>query len=52
MARNQSLKLISGPVHRCGPGGSMQDCPAAGPGSIPDRDKFPGWGLIGVFRHL
>ena len=29
-------------VHRCGPGGSMRTCHAAGPGSIPGRDKFPG----------
>ena len=29
-------------VHRCGPGGSMRACRAAGPGSIPGRDKFPG----------
>ena len=30
-------------VHRCGPGVSMRACHAADPGSIPDRDKFPGW---------
>ena len=29
-------------VHRCGPGGSKRACYAAGPGSIPGRDKFPG----------
>ena len=29
-------------VHRCGPGSSMRACYAAGPGSIPGRDKFPG----------
>ena len=29
-------------VHRCGTGGSMRACHAAGPGSIPGRDKFPG----------
>ena len=29
-------------VHRCGPGGSMRACHAAGPGSIPGREKFPG----------
>ena len=28
-------------VHRCGPGGSMRACHAAGPGSIPGSDKFP-----------
>ena len=31
-----------GRVHRCGLGGSMRACHAAGPGSIPSRDKFPG----------
>ena len=30
-------------VHSCGPGGGMHACHAAGPGSIPGRDKFPGW---------
>ena len=39
-------------VHRCGPAGSMRACHAAGPGSIPGRDKFPGWGFFGVFPHL
>ena len=39
-------------VHRCGPGGSMRACHAAGPGSIPGRDMFPGWGFSGVFPHL
>ena len=29
-------------VHRCGTGGSLRACHAAGPGSIPGRDKFPG----------
>ena len=29
-------------VHRCGPGSSMRACHAAGPGSIPGRDRFPG----------
>ena len=29
-------------VHSCGSGGSMPACHAAGPGSIPGRDKFPG----------
>ena len=29
-------------VHRCGASGSMRACHAAGPGSIPGRDKFPG----------
>ena len=29
-------------VHRCGAGGSMRACHAAGPNSIPGRDKFPG----------
>ena len=39
-------KLI---VHRCGTGGSMHACHAAGPGSIPGRDKFPGWVFSGFF---
>ena len=39
-------------VHRCGASGSMRACHAAGPGSIPGRDKFPGWGFFGVFPHL
>ena len=30
-------------VHCCGTGGSMRTCHAAGLGSIPSRDKFPGW---------
>ena len=29
-------------VRRCGPGDSMSACHAAGPGSIPGRDKFGG----------
>ena len=29
-------------VHRCGASGSMRACHAAGLGSIPGRDKFPG----------
>ena len=40
------------PIHRCGPGGSMCTCHAAGLGSIPGRDMFPGWGFFGVFPHL
>ena len=39
-------------VHRCGASGSMRACHAAGPGSIPGRDKFPGWVFFGVFPHL
>ena len=39
-------------VHRCGTGGSMRACHAVGPGSIPSRDKFPGWGFFRVFPHL
>ena len=36
-------KLISNLfVHRCGPGGCMHTCHAAGPGSFTGRDKFPG----------
>ena len=36
-------------VHRCGPGNSMRACDAAGPGSIPGRDKLPGWGFYRGF---
>ena len=36
-------------VHRRGASGNMRACQAAGPGSIPGQDKFPGWGFIGVF---
>ena len=36
-------------VHRCGPGGIMRACHAAGPGSIPGRDRFPGWGFFRGF---
>ena len=32
-------------VHRCGASGSMRACHAAGPGSIPGKDKFPGLGF-------
>ena len=39
-------------VHRCGTSGSMRACHAAGPGSIPGREKFPGWGFFGVFPHM
>ena len=50
-------KLTIGPdVHRCGTSGSMRACHAAGPGSIPGRNKFPRWGFFGVFfspvRHM
>ena len=34
--------LIHDFVHRCGAGVSMRACQAAGPGSIPGRDVFPG----------
>ena len=44
--------LIFKIVHRCGASGSMLACHAAGPGSIPGRDKFPGCGFFGVFPHL
>ena len=36
-------------VHRCGQGGSMRACHAAGPGSFPSREKFPGWSFSGFF---
>ena len=29
-------------VHRCGTSGCMRACHAAGPGSVPGREKFPG----------
>ena len=32
----------NGKVHRCEASGSMRACHAAGPGSIPGRDRFPG----------
>ena len=38
--------------HRCGSGGTMRVCHAAGPGSIPGRDKFPGWGFFWGFSSL
>ena len=44
--------IVAGSVHHCEPGGSMRACHAAGPGSIPGRDKFPGWGFYGDFPHL
>ena len=40
--RPYSPELFNKKAHRCGPGGSMLACHAAGPGSIPGRDKFPG----------
>ena len=39
-------------VVRCGTSGSMRACHAAGPGSIPGRDKFPGWGFFGGFSPV
>ena len=42
-------ELIPSAVHRCGESGSMRACHAVGPGSIPGRDRFPGWGFFGVF---
>ena len=39
-------------VHFCGPGGSMRACHAVGPGSIPGRDKFPGWGFSSPVRQM
>ena len=35
--------------HRCGASGNMSACHAAGPGSIPGRDRFPGWGFFRGF---
>ena len=37
-----TVELFKEIVHRCGTSGSMRACHAAGPGSIPGRDKFPG----------
>ena len=39
-------------VHCCGTSGSMHACHEVGLGSIPIRDKLPGWGCFGVFPHL
>ena len=39
---NKYRNLITVAVHRCGASGSMCACHAAGTGSIPGRDKFPG----------
>ena len=36
-------KFEQSSAHRCGQGGSMRACHAAGPSSIPGRDKFPGF---------
>ena len=33
--------VIMQKVHRCGASGFMRACHAAGPGSIPGRDRFP-----------
>ena len=38
-----------GDVHRCETVASMRACHAAGPGSIPGRDKFPGRGFFRGF---
>ena len=45
-SQNKGLYFQPYVVHR------MRACHAAGPGSIPGRDKFPGWGFFGVFPHL
>ena len=44
-----TIIIIITMVHRCGPGGSMCACHAAGPSSIPGRDRFPGLGFSGFF---
>ena len=41
--RGSFLLSLNVYIHRCGPGGSMRACHAAGPDSIPGRDRFPGW---------
>ena len=38
--------------HRCGGDGSMRAYQAAGPGSIPGREKIPGWCFSGGFPRL
>ena len=42
ISHNDIVISISCFVHRSGPDGSMRACHAAGPVSIPGRDKFPG----------
>ena len=39
-------------VHRCGASDSMRACHGAGPGLIPGRDKFPGWGFFSPVRQM
>ena len=46
------ILLVTRQVHRCRTGGSMRACHAAGPGSIPGRDKFPGWGFSSPIRQM
>ena len=36
------LFIVESISHRCGASDSMRACHATGPGSIPDRDRFPG----------
>ena len=43
------LQIYRKDGHSYGRGGSMRACHAAGPGSIPDHDKFPGWGFFRGF---
>ena len=38
----QTIRNKTKTVHRCGASGYMRACHAAGPGSIPGWDKFPG----------
>ena len=49
----KKIKAI-GPVsvHHCGASGSMRACHAVGPGSIPSRDRFPGWGFSSPVRQM
>ena len=39
-------------VYRCGAGGSMRACHAAGTSSISGRDKFHWWGFFGFFSPV
>ena len=40
--RGELQRVMGNFVRHCGPGGRMRACHAAGPGSIPGRDKFSG----------
>ena len=42
-------EFFTSKVHGCGSDGRMRACHATGPGSIPGRDKFPGWDFFRGF---